>query len=243
MKRTRARRVSRRSAVSGFTLIEALVATALMVAVLGALSTVTAQWLPNWNRGFARVQRTELAAIGLERLVADLVAAEFVPPNGEAKGPLFDGAQLSITFVRTAIGPNSQHGLEVVRIAESADQRGLATVRERAPFVPSAPGEGIGQPRFADAVVLLRAPYRVSFSYAGPERVWQDTWRDAAQLPSAIRVTLRDAATLRTFSISTALLVHINAPAACMLDKNPRDCATPKTGAPSGQPPAVDKQL
>ena len=65
----------------GFTLIEALFATALMGAILAALATVTAQWLPNWNRGFARVQRNELLALGLERLVADLAAAEFVQPR------------------------------------------------------------------------------------------------------------------------------------------------------------------
>jgi general secretion pathway protein J len=43
---------------AGFTLIETLIATALMVAILAALATITAQWLPNWNRCFARVQRT-----------------------------------------------------------------------------------------------------------------------------------------------------------------------------------------
>src|ERR1700694_5384699 len=105
MKRRRSRK---RTSIAGFTLIETLIATALMVAILAALATVTAQWLPNWNRGFARVQRTELAAIGLERVVADLAAAEFVPPHGETRGPLFEGAALSVTFVRSALGPNTR---------------------------------------------------------------------------------------------------------------------------------------
>jgi general secretion pathway protein J len=55
----------RRLEVAGFTLVEVLMATALMGAILAALATVTAQWLPNWNRGFARVQRTENLALGL----------------------------------------------------------------------------------------------------------------------------------------------------------------------------------
>ena len=59
---------------AGFTLIEMLVAMVLMVGILAALATVTAQWLPNWNRGFAHVQRTELFGRGIERLVADLSA-------------------------------------------------------------------------------------------------------------------------------------------------------------------------
>src|SRR5262249_51867755 len=65
----------RRRAAAGFTLIEALVATALMGMVLAALATITAHWLPNWNRGIGRVQRTELVSISLNRLVADLEAA------------------------------------------------------------------------------------------------------------------------------------------------------------------------
>src|SRR5438067_1558613 len=39
------------SRAAGFTLIETLIAMALMSAILAALSIVTAQWLPNWNRG------------------------------------------------------------------------------------------------------------------------------------------------------------------------------------------------
>src|SRR5437764_628899 len=55
-----------RAGEDGFTLIEALISTALMAAILAAIATVTAQWLPNWNRGFAGVQRNELLALGLE---------------------------------------------------------------------------------------------------------------------------------------------------------------------------------
>ncbi len=43
------------------------VATLLMAMILGTLTTVTAQWLPNWNRRFARVQRTELVAIAVDQ--------------------------------------------------------------------------------------------------------------------------------------------------------------------------------
>ena len=52
---------------AGFTLVEALVATLLMSLILAALATLTAQWLPNWNRGLIVLQRTELAADGLDR--------------------------------------------------------------------------------------------------------------------------------------------------------------------------------
>src|SRR5262245_38984581 len=54
-------------ATAGFTLLEALIATALMAIILAALATITAQWLPNWNRGLARLQRNEHMALGLDR--------------------------------------------------------------------------------------------------------------------------------------------------------------------------------
>src|SRR5450756_2114637 len=122
-----------RSTEAGFTLIEVLVATLLMTVILMALATVTSQWLPNWNRGMARVQRAERLSMGLDRIVADLSAAEMLPINGDAKVPLFEGSELAVTFVRSAVGPNTRPGLEIIRLVEKADDQGLAMVRERAP--------------------------------------------------------------------------------------------------------------
>src|SRR5947209_3661923 len=125
---------------AGFTLIEVLMATALMGAILAALATVTAQWLPNWNRGFARVQRNEQLAAGLERVVGDLAAAEFVSVGRDVIEPLFDDSELSVTLVRSAIGPNARSGLEIVRMAETGSDRGPALVRSKAPFMPVIEG-------------------------------------------------------------------------------------------------------
>jgi len=121
---------------AGFTLIEVLMATLLMTVILAALATVTAQWLPNWNRGIARVQRAERLALGLQRALADLSVAEMIPMNGDSRKPLFEGSELSVTLVRTAVGPNTRPGLEIIRLIEKADDQGLALVRERASFNP-----------------------------------------------------------------------------------------------------------
>ena len=80
-----------RASTRGFTLVEALLATALMGVILAALTTITSQWLPNWNRGFARVQRAETLAAGLERIVADVAAAEFISASAAIRTPVFDG--------------------------------------------------------------------------------------------------------------------------------------------------------
>src|SRR5262249_50181543 len=101
------RQIPSRSAVAGFTLVEVLIATALMGTILAALATISAQWLPNWIRGITRIQRNEHVALGLERLSADLAAAEYIPPHREKWQPIFEGMETSVTFVRTAIGPNA----------------------------------------------------------------------------------------------------------------------------------------
>jgi general secretion pathway protein J len=208
---------------AGFTLIEVLVATVLMTVILAALATVTAQWMPNWSRGMGRVQRAERLALGLDRIVADLAVAEMVPINGDAKVPLFEGSELAVTFVRTAVGPNARPGLEIVRLAEKADSQGLALVRERAPFAPMA---GDAQIRFVDQVVLVRAPFRVTFSYAGPDQVWQPEWRGQMQLPEKIRIAVRNSTTGQLLGMSSASIVHADAWAECARAKNVTTCLT-----------------
>jgi general secretion pathway protein J len=207
-------RARRRTSEEGFTLIEALVALALTGLVLSALGTITAQWLPNWNRGLDRIQQSELIGIAMQRIAADLAAAEYVPPNRDIRKPLFDGSALSVTFVRTALGPNVGVGLDVVRIGETTDQGGLVTVRTRAAFGPLPPGVSPSeQIHGSDPVVLLRPPLRLSFSYAGPDRIFRDSWRDADKLPAAIMLTVRDGRSERVLSVSTATPVHVDAPA------------------------------
>src|SRR5262245_7363311 len=172
-------RAGTRHGERGFTLIETLVALALTGLILSALATLTAQWLPSWNRGFDRIQQSELIGIAMQRIAADLAAAEFVPASRATKKPLFEGTALAVTFVRTALGPNVGVGLDVVRLGETMDQGRPVTVRSRAPFTPLAadisPSDQI---RVADPVVLLRAPLRMSFAYAGADRMFRDEWRD-----------------------------------------------------------------
>ena len=220
-----------RAGEGGFTLIETLVAMALMGLVLSALAGITAQWLPNWNRGLERIQRSELIGIALQRIGADLAAAEYVPANRDARYPLFEGSELSVTFVRTALGPNAGPGLDVVRVGETTDRQGLATVRSRAPFRPLPLASSLSaQIHFGEPVLLLRAPFRLSFAYAGPDRIWKSSWRDSDKLPAAIRLTVRDAASERILSISTVAPVHVQSPAQA-------DCAQSDGGC-DGKPVA-----
>ena len=222
-----------RAGEGGFTLIETLVAMALMGLVLSALAGITAQWLPNWNRGLERIQRSELIGIALQRIGADLAAAEYVPANRDARYPLFEGSELSVTFVRTALGPNAGPGLDVVRVGETTDRQGFVTVRSRAPFRPLPLASSLSeQIQFGEPVLLLRTPFRLSFAYAGQDRIWKSSWRDSDKLPAAIKLTVRDAANERILSISTVAPVHVQSPAQ-------GDCAQSDGGC-DGKPVAPD---
>jgi general secretion pathway protein J len=213
------RRISARrlvgSGVGGFTLLEALVAVALMGVLLATLATVTAQWMPSWKAGFDRVERVDLLGLGLDRIVADLAAAEFVSPGGENARPLFDGTPSSVTFVRSAIGPNASAGLEIVRLGETDDARGRVLVRARVPFVPVT-AQALDELEFTNPIPLVRPPFHVSFAFAGSDRIWQETWHDVMQLPDAVRVTVRNVVTDQILPVSTATLLNVNAPAECV---------------------------
>ncbi len=198
----------------GFTLIETLIALVLLGFVVGVLASVTAQWLPNWKHGLARARVSEKAAIALDRLVTDLSAAQFVSVSRQGGGPLFSGDEHSVTFVRSAIGPNDSHGLEIVRVAEITDDVGPALVRMRAPFMPHGPDFPIGQIRFSEPVVLLRAPLHITFGFAGDDGKWLTKWPGAGALPTAVRFVVSSSDTHRTAVISpaTRILVHLMAP-------------------------------
>jgi len=224
----------RRAGEGGFTLIEIIVALALMGLVLSALASITAQWLPSWNHGVDRIQRSEEIGTALQRLSADLAAAEYVPANRDSRHPLFDGSELSVMFVRTALGPNVGPGLDVVRLGETTDRSKFVTVRSRTRFAPLPSASSLSeQLNFGDPVVLLRAPYRLSFAYAGPDRIWKSTWRGTDKLPALIRLTVRDAQTERVLSVSTVTPVHVQVPSDCVQQDGKCD---DKTGAPSNGP-------
>lgn len=201
------------SGEAGFSLIEALAAVAIMAAILYAIGSVAGQWLPNWRRGFADVQQADLLDLGVERIASDVAAAEYEAPDALAATPLFEGGPSSAMFVRPAIGPNAGAALEIVWIHEVEAPGGPQMVRERAPFATAPAGSAKPTLSFHDPVVLARPPFRLAFAYAGPDRAWLESWRGAPKLPLAFRVTVRETRTNRILAASTAVGLHVTAPA------------------------------
>jgi general secretion pathway protein J len=209
----------------------------------------SAEWLPNWNHGVDRIQRSEVIGIALQRIGADLAAAEYVPANRESHRPLFDGSELSLMFVRTSLGPNAGAGLDVVRLGETTDRHEFVTVRSRARFTPLPLASSLSEYlHFSDPVVLLRKPFRLSFVYAGPDRVWKNAWHDQDKLPAMIRLTVRESGSERVLSVSTITPVHVQVSSDCVqtvggCDDKKEDNKTPDAnGAPANAATATAGQ-
>ena len=146
------------------------------------------------------------------RLIADLEAAQFITANNASDAPVFLGDAKSVTLVRIASAPGAAQRLEFVRFTETIDERGFAMVRSHAPFRPLAEGRSLeSQIYFMDPVVLVRAPVRVSFEVAGPDRLWRSSRQNEALLPSVARIDVRDART-GDLAFSTAALLHVDFP-------------------------------
>lgn len=205
-----------RAAVAGFSLIEMLVALVLTGLALSALSLVTGQWLPFWQRGLSLVSQTDVLALAMDRMADDLAAALFVPAHDKSRKPLFEGTTGTVVFVRTALGPNAQPGLEIVRL--EAAEGGLT--RSVTAYAPRS--EAAGLPPFGPPVAVLDGRYRVSFSYAGSDGRWLDGWRNAITLPRAIRMVLRDGRSGQVLQLSSAVVVRAELPARCVTrDRGP----------------------
>ena len=175
----------RRDAVSGFTLIEALVAIALMGVILAALASITSQWLPNWNRGIARAQRSELVRVALDRLIADYrrIGVHLAEPRYKSPVVRWNG----IFCHPCTVGNRAQYpswSRNRAHIAEIDDKGGQVLVRATKPFAPGAlTTTALQQPDFANQAVLLRSPYQVSFAYAGPTEFGKRTGRMPISYP------------------------------------------------------------
>lgn len=218
---------------AGFTLLEAVVATALMAMILAALATITRQWLPNWNRGMERLQSTDQVALGLDRLAADLSAAEFVSAHGRTRLPVFDGTERAIMFVRTPLGPNAGLGLDLISVAEIDTDHGASLVRARAPFLP-----GVATIPKSDPVVLVRTPYRLTFAYAGPGQNFQPRWRARRQLPATIMMTLHDLNRSYAPVLTRTVALHARLPVECLSVQSIANCLASPADQPGdvGQP-------
>jgi general secretion pathway protein J len=135
----------------------------------------------------------------------------------------------------------------VVHLSETTDPGGLVTVRSRTPFHPLPPESASNQLHFGEPVLLLRAPYRLSFAYAGEDQQWQSSWRDSERLPAKVRLTVRDASNARAISTVASIHVQSLAQGDCKqgdgkCDGNAGTQVSSQGGAQQGNSPGTSQQ-
>lgn len=227
------------NASGGFSILEGLVALALTGLIMAGVSTLVAQWMPVWNRGFHAVQQADLYALALDRIAADLAEARYVTGSSQDEAQFFSGAPDVVTFVRPTLDLGERPGLEVVRISSVRDRTGLRLVRRRARFTPLPPGVSAAQDmRFSSIAILLRASVRIAFSYADAEGRWREAWDDPVVLPSRVRIEMRDPSSAQLV-LSTTAIIRAEAPARCASARSLRLCNRFERQSATGQPPGV----
>lgn len=197
-------------AADGFTLIEALVALAIGGFVIATLATVTGQWMRNWQVGIPVLQRSQALVTGLDRIVADVAAARFMPAG--TTGFVFTGEPTAITLVRQTLPVETPAGLEIVRLAAVPGGGEVTLARSRSPL-PF--GSSLGAPSDAAPVTLLRQPDAVRFAYADAGQAWQTSWRVPARLPRLVRIEVIDRRSGRAVLPPVVVRLHADAPLTC----------------------------
>lgn len=187
----------------GFTLMEVLLATALlgimMLLLTGSLRIGADSWEAGEER-MAKASRLFIVESFLRRHIASLLPVSGVNKNGEME-PAFRGTATSLDYVASL--PDQLEGGGLYRfklyVAGQDDQRAL-----RVSIVPyqSDPNQSKAEPKPIDDLAIVEPVKNITFSYYGPETTggnvpppngprgkWTDTWKEY-QLPTLIRIDI-----------------------------------------------------
>ena len=173
--------MTRSSAQAGFTLIELLVSLAL----LGLMITLIGMALPLAMTSAARSSALS-DQIGAVQTVHHLLRRQigetpaFVTQDGYDRRVIFSGEPGAMRFVANQVAAQGGGGPRMIDLH-------IAQTDQGARLVYSSGDEK------RDLVVNAQ---RISFSYYGPRAhgrnpAWQESWKDAAHLPSLVRIQVQ----------------------------------------------------
>lgn len=189
----------RARAQAGFTLIEMVVAMAILGAMMLLLYGGLTFGLRGWDAADANGRRTadqRIASNFLRREVGELFPMRFKDPMNLRFA--FEGKEDSLRFVSSRPAGISVTGLSLVGVTVEADNekrtrnlvmRRAAPDDEAKTFAPLDRGE---------ATVLFDRVDSVAFSYYGSENdftdpEWTDDWKWPGRIPNMIRIRIRNA--------------------------------------------------
>ena len=176
---------------AGFTLLELMVAMALLALLALALGGGLRFGMQAWSRLDASLDRGESVALSQVLLRRTIEQAIPLPAGGPVAGALdFAGGETKLRFVAMLPARAAAPGLNEVTVALAPSEAGEALSLS---WRPLAGGAG-GDKALLDGIAGGRFSY-----YGSPEpgrpADWQDSWTNARALPRlvALRLLFRDA--------------------------------------------------
>lgn len=184
----------------GFTLIEVIVAMALLATIMALLYSGLTFALRSWDAGEANGRRVADQRLGENFMRRELM--ELFPmrwKNATQVKFAFEGDKDHLKFVSSRPAGLQQAGLSLVglEVQQNSDTRARNLLMRRA--MPDDEAVDFGPLDKAEPVLLIANIDTVAFSYFGAENdftdpKWQDEWTYVARIPQLVRmhVTLAD---------------------------------------------------
>jgi general secretion pathway protein J len=212
----------------GFTLIELVVAVALLGTMMVLMYSGLTFSLRGWDAGAANGQRIADRRIGENFLRREL--SEIFPMRW--KDPMvlrlaFEGETQRVRFVSSRPADVTGGGLSLVGLGveAGADSRDRSLVMRRA--MPDDDAKDFGPLDSAKGTVILAGVDSVAFSYFGSENdftdpKWSDTWTYAGRVPQMVRMRVRT--TEGTVLPEMLVRVNLGEEAGCLENSFQRVC-------------------
>jgi general secretion pathway protein J len=180
---------------AGFTLIELVVAMALLGTMMLLLYSGLSFSLRSWDAGEASGRRSADRRIGenfLRRELSEIFPMRWKDPM--ALRVAFDGEKERLRFVSARPAGASLGGLSLVSLEVERGDRERHLVMRRA--MPDDEAKDFGPLDKAERTVLLEGVDSVQFAYFGAENdftapKWSDTWPYIERVPQMIRLRMR----------------------------------------------------
>lgn len=182
---------------SGFTLIELMVAMALLAMIMALVYSGLAYALRSWDAGELNARQVVDRRIGVNFLRREL--GEMFPMRW--KDPMllrfaFDGERDSLRFVSARPPDVAQGGLSLVGLIVEAGSVGGSRRLVMRRAMPDDAAKDFGPLDGATPYVLVDNIDAVNFSYFGSENDftdprWSDKWTYDARMPNMVKIAIR----------------------------------------------------
>jgi general secretion pathway protein J len=212
----------------GFTLIELVVAMALLAVMLLLLYSGLNFSVRSWDAADVNGKRTADRRIGenfLRRELSELFPMRWIEPT--ALKFAFEGERDHLRFVSSRPAGLAQGGLSLVGLEvqdEGGGSRKRNLVMRRA--MPDDEQKSFAPLDKAEATVMISGVESVRFEYFGAENdftppQWSDTWKPANRIPEAIRMhVVADDGPLPDMSVR----ISLGEEAGCLENAFQRNC-------------------